>query len=129
MMIIDNPTNITLNSQTFISKELLLVKTKQSKLGDVHKLVRLVCSQMSLRKATVVATKQSIKVVRNGLLRRLTPSRNDVKNTSVIARPRECSGNPHSLDCFVATKVAPRNDFSLLWINTNRVSYNLDIIV
>ncbi|MDR0296948.1 MAG: hypothetical protein LBH67_03180, partial [Rickettsia sp.] len=31
----------------------------------------------------------------------------------VIARPRSGRGNPHSLDCFVATKVAPRNDVSL----------------
>ncbi len=27
------------------------------------------------------------------------------------------------LDCFVATKIAPRNDVSLLWINASRVSY------
>ncbi|WP_375333255.1 hypothetical protein, partial [Candidatus Tisiphia endosymbiont of Xenochironomus xenolabis] len=32
---------------------------------------------MSLRGATLAATKQSKKVGRNGLLRRLTPSRND----------------------------------------------------
>ncbi|WP_425362835.1 hypothetical protein [Candidatus Tisiphia endosymbiont of Hybos culiciformis] len=32
----------------------------------------------SLRGATLVATKQSIKVIRNGLLRRLTPTRNDI---------------------------------------------------
>ncbi|WP_341756121.1 MULTISPECIES: conjugal transfer protein TraF [unclassified Candidatus Tisiphia] len=34
-------------------------------------------SQTSLREATLVATKQSIKVISNGLLRRLTPPRND----------------------------------------------------
>ncbi|WP_425362961.1 hypothetical protein [Candidatus Tisiphia endosymbiont of Hybos culiciformis] len=44
----------------------------------------------SLRGTTLVATKQSKIAIRNGLLRRLTPSRNDV---------------------------------SLLWLNTNRVSY------
>ncbi len=33
---------------------------------------------------------------------------------NVIARPRECSGNPHSLDCFVAAKAAPRNDVETL---------------
>ncbi|WP_375318633.1 COQ9 family protein [Candidatus Tisiphia endosymbiont of Oplodontha viridula] len=57
---IANPTNITPNSQT------------------------------SLREATLVATKQSKKATINGLLRRLTP---------------------------------PRNDASLLEINTNQVSY------
>ncbi|WP_375319283.1 hypothetical protein [Candidatus Tisiphia endosymbiont of Oplodontha viridula] len=30
-----------------------------------------------MREATLVVTKQSKKVIRNGLLRRLTPSRND----------------------------------------------------
>ncbi|WP_425363425.1 hypothetical protein [Candidatus Tisiphia endosymbiont of Hybos culiciformis] len=30
-----------------------------------------------MRGATLVATKQSIKVIKNGLLRRLTPPRND----------------------------------------------------
>jgi ATP-dependent helicase/nuclease subunit B len=49
-------------------------------------------SQTSLRGATLVATKQSRKVIRSGLLRRLMP---------------------------------PRNDVSLLWLNANRVSYNL----
>ncbi|WP_425363616.1 phosphomannomutase/phosphoglucomutase [Candidatus Tisiphia endosymbiont of Hybos culiciformis] len=58
-----DPTNITPNSQTSISEE-----------------------------PTLVATKQSRKVIRNGLLRRLTP---------------------------------PRNDASLLWLNANRVSYNV----
>ncbi|MFP3018476.1 MAG: LTA synthase family protein, partial [Candidatus Tisiphia sp.] len=49
---ITNPTNITLNSQT------------------------------SLREATLVATKQSNKMTRNGLLRRLMPPRNDVSYNS-----------------------------------------------
>ncbi len=49
-------------------------------------------SQTSLRGATLVATKQSRKMIRNGLLRRLTP---------------------------------PRNDASLLCLNANRVSYNV----
>ncbi|MDR0296907.1 MAG: sulfatase-like hydrolase/transferase [Rickettsia sp.] len=48
-------------------------------------------SHTSLRGATLVATKQSIKGTSNGLLRQLTP---------------------------------PRNDTSLLWINTNQVSYS-----
>ncbi|WP_425364139.1 heme lyase CcmF/NrfE family subunit [Candidatus Tisiphia endosymbiont of Hybos culiciformis] len=47
-------------------------------------------SQSSLRGATVVATKQSIKAIKNGLLRRLMP---------------------------------PRNDVSLLWLNTSLVNY------
>ncbi len=50
---IANPTNITPNSQT------------------------------SLREATLVATKQSREVISNGLLRRLTPSRNDANTDQV----------------------------------------------
>ncbi|WP_341756473.1 MULTISPECIES: glutamine synthetase [unclassified Candidatus Tisiphia] len=45
--------------------------------------------------------------------------REDTLLPNVIARPRECSGNPHSLDCFVAAKAAPCNDVSLLWANTD----------
>ncbi|WP_250312257.1 phosphomannomutase/phosphoglucomutase [Rickettsia endosymbiont of Oedothorax gibbosus] len=46
----------------------------------------------SLREATLVATKQSKKTIKNGLLRRLT---------------------------------LPYNDASLLWLNANRISYNM----
>ncbi len=37
------------------------------------------------------------------------------KVQDVIRRPRECSGNPHSLDCFVAIATL-RNDARLFFL-------------
>ncbi|WP_375319381.1 hypothetical protein [Candidatus Tisiphia endosymbiont of Oplodontha viridula] len=52
------------------------------------------------------------------LLRRLTPPRNDVWVTTFSSLRNHGSGrgNPLHLDCFVATKVAPRNDAGLFFL-------------
>lgn len=39
----------------------------------------IICTTTSLREAILVATKQSKKTIKNGLLRRLTSPRNDTK--------------------------------------------------
>ncbi|WP_341757047.1 MULTISPECIES: hypothetical protein [unclassified Candidatus Tisiphia] len=103
-------------------------------------------SHASLREATLVATKQSIKVIRNGLLRSAFPfHRNDVSLLDLLHKSKIVEGflgetKPATFAYTdvceerrrVSTTKSPTRltyAVSLLWINANRVSYNLDIII